>query len=137
MNNKASAGQRIGAFLIDLIISVPLGLIWLIPIIGTLVGGFALLVYWLLRDLIGPSIGKRLTGLAIVKPNGGPAGAGQLVLRNLPLALPYIILMIPLLGTFIGAGLDISILLIELIFVVADGRRLGDKMAGTVVVVKK
>ena len=53
------------------------------------------------------------------------------------MALPYIILMIPLLGTFIGAGLDIAILLIELIFVLADGRRLGDKMAGTVVVVKK
>ncbi len=134
MQHKASAGQRIGAFLIDFVISLPLALIWLIPIIGTLVGGFALLLYWLLRDVLGPSVGKRLTGLAIVAAKGGPVGAGQLVLRNVPLALPYIILMIPLMGMFIGAGLDVLVLVIELIMILADGRRIGDQLAGTTVV---
>ena len=105
MKRKATAGQRISAFLIDFVISLPLALIWLIPIIGTLIGGFALLLYWLLRALLGPSVGKRLRGLAIIAASGGPAGAGQLILRNVPLALPYIILMIPLLGTFIGVDL--------------------------------
>ena len=133
MKRKATAGQRISAFLIDFVISPPLALIWLIPIIGTLIGGFALLLYWLLRALLGPSVGKRLTGLAIIAANGGPAGAGQLILRNVPLALPYIILMIPLFGTFIGAGLDALVLVIEFIMILADGRRLGDQLAGTMV----
>ena len=86
-----------------------------------------------MRALLGPSVGKRLTGLAIIAANGGPAGAGQLILRNVPLALPYIILMIPLFGTFIGAGLDALVLVIEFIMILADGRRLGDQLAGTMV----
>lgn len=130
---KASAGQRMGGYLVDFLVTIPLGMIWMIPIIGTLVGGLAMLLYWLLRDIINPSLGKRVSSLRVMSARGGGASTGQLILRNLPLAFPNLILMIPLFGFVLGAALDTMIIVTELVFVLADGRRIGDRLAGTVV----
>jgi uncharacterized RDD family membrane protein YckC len=133
MHTKASTGQRIGGYLMDCLIAIPFGLIWLIPIIGTLIGGALLLAYWLLRDLVNPSLGKRVAATEVRSANGDPATQGQLILRNLPQALPYVILMIPIIGWGIGSVLNMVVLVTEIVLVITDGRRMGDRLAGTMV----
>ncbi len=69
------------------------------------------------RDAGGGSPGKKLFGLRLVRPGGRPAGAVASVLRNVPLLVP---------------GWN----LVETAWVVRrrDGRRPGDRLAGTTLV---
>jgi uncharacterized RDD family membrane protein YckC len=66
------------------------------------------------RDASGGSPGKKLFGLRLIRPGGAPAGLGGSVLRNLPLLVP---------------GWN----LVEIASVIRrrDGRRPGDRLAGT------
>ena len=130
---KATTGQRVGAFLLDFLFSFPLALIWMIPFIGTIVGGFLLFLYWLFRDVMRPSLGKKIVGLDVAALNYGPPSTGSLILRNLLLALPTLIAMIPLVGV-VGFGLDLFVILVEFILLISTGIRLGDRMASTIVV---
>jgi HEAT repeat protein/uncharacterized RDD family membrane protein YckC len=70
--------------------------------------------YFLLRDVAGGSLGKRLTGLTIVDSAGRPAGAGSLILRNVPVAIPLVVIA----EYFVMKGSS-------------QGQRWGDRWAGT------
>jgi len=128
--------RRSIGFLIDVIPSLFLGLINLLPVLGWIVHGFLSACYWLLRDITGASLGKMVTGSLVVREDGGPASTGQKILRNLPFALPGFVGMIPIVGIFFEMILAVVILGIEVILFFATGRRLGDRLARTTVVRK-
>ncbi|EDP98005.1 RDD family protein [Kordia algicida OT-1] len=143
---KASAGNRFGAYLLDLLITIGLA----IPSIIFLVAGFSEmdsyrgseaaagvyfilaallylipLVYGFIKDGIGDgqSWGKKAVGLMVIHlPTNKPCDYGQSFTRNIVMTL---LGFIPYVGW-----------LIEPIMVLAaeDGRRLGDKAANTQVI---
>jgi len=112
----ASRGQRVGAFLIDALLCVPVSMV---PVFG----GALCLAYTLLRDslpfLDGQSVGKKIVGIRAVDRHGaslsGEWGTG--IVRNVVFLIPFFAL-------------------IELIVLLArdDQRRLGDQWAGTFVI---
>ncbi|MBW2094124.1 MAG: RDD family protein [Deltaproteobacteria bacterium] len=140
---KADPVKRIIAMVIDGVAAMIVGFI---PLVGGVIGA----LYMLLRDALPiealeyKSIGKKLLKLSVVKPEG-PAGRidyGTSAKRNWMFALGPImmfLLFIPVIGwildILIGIGCFVLVI-IELIKIFTDpqGRRLGDKMADTVVV---
>lgn len=138
---KADLTKRFIAAIIDGVLAAGVSLI---PLLGGIIGG----LYILLRDgldlefMDGRSIGKKLIKLRPVRLDGQPMDPVTSVKRNLPLAVASVgsvFLIIPFLGwvlaIFFGLiGLVLGI--IELILVLTDpeGRRMGDKLAGTKVV---
>lgn len=133
---RAGRGVRIGAYIIDVLPTVFVGLLGLIPIVGLVLAGIILLPYWLLRDIMGGSLGKTLLGLKVVGSDGRPASKGSLMIRNLPLAVGPALMIIPLLDYVLAPGASVVFFGIEAICLLATGERVGDKMAGTVVVRK-
>jgi uncharacterized RDD family membrane protein YckC len=131
----ASNGERAGAYILDVIPTVIVGFMfgW-IPIAGAMITGFILTPYWLLRDIAGASIGKLLLGLRVVGKDGTEASAGKRVLRNLPLAIGPSLLVIPVAGYFIAPPVAFLVLLVEIILLLTQRERMGDKFAGTSVV---
>jgi uncharacterized RDD family membrane protein YckC len=125
--------RRIVAYLIDVIPMLLLALIHLLPIFGWIFYGLLHACYWLLRDINGASLGKVAMGSFVGSENGAPATTQQRVLRNVTLALPGIVGIIPLFGIFLEAGLALLIFGGEAILLLATGRRLGDRIAGTMV----
>ena len=137
---KADLTKRAVAVIIDGAIA---GVLGLIPGIGAFIGG----LYMLLRDgldfdfMKGRSVGKQLMKLRVVRLDGGPMDINTSIMRNWPVSLGLIIsilALIPILGWLAGLAVGlISIVLglIELILVISDpeGRRFGDRMAGTVI----
>jgi uncharacterized RDD family membrane protein YckC len=116
---KADSGNRIVAFLVDVIL---IGLMNFVPFAGWIAG----IVYFLTRDslpfLDGQSVGKKAMGLRTVTEDGQPLtnNWGPGIIRN-------IVLLIPL------------FLIVELIMLLTnqDGLRLGDQWAKTKVVTVK
>lgn len=93
---------------------------------GALVAAAALTFGWvvlndvLLQGLTGATIGKFITGVRTVRPDGGPPGVGRALVRTLMLVVDVINLILPL-------GLWVAMF--------SQGhRRLGDMVAGTYVV---
>lgn len=133
MDVSAPAGTRVSAVLIDLLptfLVVPI--IW-IPIFGQIIGGFLLFAYWLLRDMFGRSLGKKAMGLKIQNSVGDPPSTGSLIMRNLPFGICYLLSMIPFVGyMFLGGAFIVD--LIELILVLTNNERMGDRIAKTVVI---
>lgn len=125
---------RVAGYLIDVVPAVFLGLVGLIPIAGPIIAGLLLTPYWLFRDVFGVSLGKVLLGMRIVQRDGSPASAAARVLRNLPLIAGPLCLLIPILGYFLVVPVAGTVVLVEGILVLSQGSRLGDKIAGTVVV---
>lgn len=98
----------------------------------TPVGWLAGLVYLLIADGLsgGQSIGKRLVGLQTVVPRTQEvSGFKESIIRNLPLALAYLLFPIPYLGWLAA----IAILLVEGLLIIGNdqGLRLGDDFART------
>ncbi|MFP4200137.1 MAG: RDD family protein [Bacillota bacterium] len=140
---KADLSKRFIAALIDgLIIAVPS----LIPVVGALIGTlYALtkdaLVYQLMGDenYRNRSIGKKIMNLEVARVDGvgnEDIDWGTSVKRNLPLAIGTLIMIIPVIGWVIGpiVGLVIGVIEVILVFTDPEGRRLGDKFAGTRVI---
>lgn len=126
-------GRRVIAFVIDVVPVMVLALVHLLPIIGWIFYGLMHACYWLLRDYAGASLGKTALGAYVTSEDGSPATTRQRMLRNVTLAIPGIIGMIPLIGIFFEA---LSALLIfggEALLLLLTGRRLGDRIAGTTV----
>lgn len=113
---KADSGNRIVAYLIDIIL---MGIMWLVPIAGWIAGPAYLLTRDSLPFLDGQSIGKKAMGLRAVTEDGLPLtnNWGPGIIRN-------IVLFIPLFP------------LVELIVLLTnqEGLRLGDQWAKTRVV---
>lgn len=118
------------------------GAIWLllallVPPAGTMFG----VLFLLLADglLGGASPGKRAVGLLVLhKELRRPATLKESALRNLPFAIPAMLLLLPL-GPLFCAVIGIPILVLESYFLMSDPDevRLGDVFADTCVVAAK
>lgn len=132
---KADTGKRILAAIIDGLIC---GVVGLIPIAGGIAGA----AYMLVRDgleldfMNGRSIGKNVMGIRPIQLDGSAMDIGASVKRNIPFAIAPIIMIIPILGWLLAPFVGLLIGVVELVLVLtdADGRRMGDKFAGTMVV---
>jgi uncharacterized RDD family membrane protein YckC len=127
---------RGGGYLIDGIAGavISFGLTWL-PDGGAFFSGAALTAWWLLRDLPGPSLGKRVLGLRVVRQDGSPADARARLLRNVTLIPGPLFSLIPIAG-FGGPVISLGLILAEVGFLLVRHERLGDRLAGTMVVPK-
>jgi uncharacterized RDD family membrane protein YckC len=126
-------GRRVIAFFIDVIPLRMLAIVHLLPIIGWIFYGFAHACYWLLRDYTGSSLGKMALGSYVTREDGSPASTQQRILRNVTLAIPGVIGMIPVIGIVFEVFFAALIFGIEAVLLLATGRRLGDHIAGTTV----
>lgn len=124
-------GRRVLAYLIDVIPMLLLALIHFVPVIGWMFYGLLHALYWLLRDINGASPGKSILGSYVVSENGAPSTTSQRILRNVSLAIPGLIGMIPFIGIIFEFVLALIIFGGEAILLLATGRRLGDRLAGT------
>lgn len=116
----------------DLIIAMSL---WHIP--GA-AGVLAALFYILMGDAFpgGRSAGKRLTGLKVVRVDRDGMDFQSSLVRNLPVAAPFLLHLLPVVGPFLSYTLGSAVLLVEtyLGFYDPDGQRAGDTLAETLVV---
>ena len=142
---KADPVKRIIAFIIDAVASMIVGLI---PLAGGIIGA----VYMLLRDALPiealeyKSIGKKFLKLSVVNIEGPTSKINYAASakRNWMFALGPIMLFflfIPIVGWIIDILIGIAVfvlVIIEVIKIFSDekGVRLGDKMAGTMVIEK-
>jgi len=146
---KADVGKRIVAALIDAIPAIIVAVVFgLIPFIGGLVGGVLAAGWWLVRDGLDldfadkRSLGKKLMKLRPVRLDGQPMTLEVSVKRNLPLAIycvGYLFWVVPVAGWLLSIpvfALGGIVSLIEAILALTDpeGRRMGDKYAGTKVI---
>jgi HEAT repeat protein len=110
------ANKRVFAFLVDGVtysVAIALGAMALPQLAGA--GGWLLWsAYFLIRDLPGASLGKRVTNLTILDHDGQPAATGGLLLRNVPIAIPFVAIA----EYFVMKASP-------------DGRRWGDRWANT------
>ena len=101
-------------------------------------GVLACLFYILMCDGFpdGRSLGKWLTGLKVVRIDRDGMDFAASLMRNLPVAAPFLLYLIPVIGPFLAYTLGVAILLIEtyLGFYDPDGQRAGDTFAETLVV---
>jgi uncharacterized RDD family membrane protein YckC len=123
---KAHVLNRLIAKFIDLILVAAADT--LVPPVGWLAG----LAYVLIADGFsgGQSIGKRLIGLQTIVPRTRDvAGFKESIIRNLPLALAYLLFSLP----FIGWALAGAVALFEILLIIGNDRgvRLGDEIAQT------
>ncbi|HEY2848124.1 MAG TPA: RDD family protein, partial [Pyrinomonadaceae bacterium] len=127
-------GPRLGALLIDVLCAIPLGFLAIIPFLG-IIGAPLACAYWISRDSFfgGQSIGKKVVGLKVIKPDGSPFLWADSVKRNI-IYFALLVLMIPVYGIFFNAFLSGPLSLAELIMVLTGGQRIGDRMGGTYVV---
>ena len=127
-------GPRLGALLIDVLCAIPLGFLAVIPFLG-IIGAPLACAYWVSRDAFfgGQSIGKKVVGLKVIKPDGSPFTWADSVKRNI-IYFALLVLMIPVYGIFFNAFLSGPLSLAELILVITGGQRIGDRMGGTYVV---
>ena len=137
---KADLGKRIPAALIDGILAFVVGFI---PFIGGLIGT----AYWCVRDgmeidfMDRRSIGKKVMKLRPVTLDGSPMDIMASVKRNWMFALSGVaqVLAYTIIGLIIAIPLALVVFLLvilEFVLVITDdeGRRLGDKIANTMVI---
>ncbi len=138
---KADLGKRFIAVIIDAVIGAVVGLI---PVVGGIVAA----AYWLCRDgleydfMDRRSIGKKVMKLRPVRDDGQPMDLQTSFRRNWMFALGGLVALlavIPIIGWIllpIVALVAVVIGIVEAVLVVThdEGRRFGDKMAGTHVI---
>ena len=140
-DGKADLGKRFLAALIEAACAFVVGLI---PIIGGLIGA----AYLLLRDgfefdfMDHRSIGKKVMKLRPVLLDGGKTDMTASIKRNWMFALGglvQVLMFIPVVGwaliPVVGV-ISLILAIIEIVLILTDpeGRRLGDKIAGTKVI---
>jgi uncharacterized RDD family membrane protein YckC len=135
---KADLAARFFAALIDVALGVVVSFI-------PAVGGLLAAAYWLVRDgldldfMDGRSLGKKVLKLRPVRLNGQPMDLATSMKRNWMFALGGVVsflLFIPIIGWLLIIPVTLAALalgIVELVLVVTDpeGRRIGDRMAGT------
>ena len=142
---KADPVKRIIAFIIDAVASMLAGLI---PLVGGIIGA----LYMLFRDALPiealeyKSIGKKLLKLSVtnIEEPTSRINYAASAKRNWMFALGPImmfLLFIPIIGWILDILIGIAVFvlaIIELVKIFSDekGVRLGDKMAGTIVIEK-
>lgn len=144
---KATPVERlIGAFIdglimvpVYIVVAVVVGILaatmsssLVISFLGGAINAAIAAAWFLMRDALGFSIGKKVMGLEVLSSNGGPATQDQLKKRNFTLAGGSAAGIIP----FVGALVGLAVYLYEAFMVFTKGERYGDQMAGTMVVKK-
>lgn len=138
---KADVGKRAIALIIDAVIAAVLGVI---PIVGGIVGT----VYIVIRDgldvdfMPNRSLGKKIMNLQPIRLDGAKVDLETSLRRNWMFglgALTSLLIYIPIVGwiliPIIGlVALGIGIYEIYLVITDAEGRRWGDRLAGTKVI---
>ncbi len=123
---------RLVAKAADLIVAMCL---WQVP--GS-AGVLAALFYLLMCDAFpgGRSAGKWLTGLKVVRVDREGMDVQSSLLRNLTVASPFLLYLVPFVGPLLAFTVGAAVLVIEtyLGFYDADGQRAGDTLAETLVV---
>jgi len=132
-------GQRIVAFVIDaVIIVVSAGMIgYTVQLAGIRAWGGGWLVTavgLLLKDIFGASPGKFIVGLRVVGKDAKDTNFGRRLARNVPLALAPAVADIPVLNNAIVGLTATFIACVDGVFLLLQGDRIGDKIAGTSVV---
>jgi uncharacterized RDD family membrane protein YckC len=136
---KADLGKRFVAILIDFVIVYLIGFI---PFGGTIGILYILLRDGLPFDSSGCSLGKKIMKLRPVRLDGKPMDLETSFKRNWTLvfgSVVQVLIFIPIIGwaliPFVAvAAVILYILEVVLVFLDPQGRRLGDRMAGTKVV---
>ena len=124
----ASRGQRFGAFLVDLVISIVVGAVGFmigsaIGDLGTTLNSVFGIVYWIIVLVMvatrGQSPGKIAIGIKIVKTDGTSVGVGTALLREV-----------------IGKIVSTIIIFLGYIWILFDSKNQGwhDKISDTIVV---
>ena len=132
----ADKGIRVAGYFLDVLPTLLLVLVAWIPFVGIILAGLCLTPYWLLRDVTGASLGKLLLGLKVVGRDGQPSTPGARILRNLPIAVGPMCMLIPVLGYFLALPVAGIMVLTEGVMLLSQGERLGDRLAKTAVVKK-
>lgn len=128
MRNADLTTRAVAAF-IDLLIVV--GLTRLPDVIGVLSAAG----YILVRDglFARQSVGKKLVGLRVAASDGPDAEVSyrHTIIRNAPLALIYVLFLVPYAGWLLGP----LFLAVECLVALGDerGMRIGDLLAGTII----
>lgn len=131
---RAGVFERWLAWVLDIIIIILVSLLALIPLLGGFLVAITATGYMLLRDQGGASIGKRVMGLRVVGKDGHPANRNALIMRNVVLSFPYLLHFIPYLGILLTILVWAPICFIESVSALITSQRIGDKLAGTIVV---
>lgn len=126
--------MRFVGLLIDMAPTLLLGLVAWFPILGQMVAGLLGGVWWLLRDMKGASLGKHLLKERVVMKDGSEAQQGALIKRNITVAAPSFMLVIPLLGLILCPIVALGCLGLEIYTIATKGERFGDQLAGTKVI---
>lgn len=128
---KVDLVTRLIAAVIDGVIS---SLVGFIPIIGGIIGA----VYMLIKDGLfeGQSVGKKVMKIQVRTESNEKADFMISVRRNAIFAVPYLIMVVPIIGWIVAPIVGLVILVIELMKLNSDpnGRRLGDTWAPSQVV---
>lgn len=130
---EAPKGKRVLAFSIDFVGLFILMLLTNFPGFGMIAALIALL-YQLMRDYRGASLGKVICQLIVVSSNGNKASVRQCLMRNIIFIAPFFALFIPGLGFLAGGPFVLLLYFVELLLLLTTGRRIGDRMAGTTVI---
>ena len=80
------------------------------------------------------SLGKKIMGFAVISlEDGNPCTVKQSFIRNLPITVPLLFMIVPIWGWILGTLLGIPLLLFEvyLLYKLDSGHRMGDVMADT------
>lgn len=125
--------SRLIAKAIDLFIVLALSML-LYP-----VGIILACVYISIADSLnqGQSFGKRFMGFSVISlVDGKPCSRKQSFIRNLPIFIPLVFMIIPFWGWIFAGVLSLPIFLLELYFMfkLDSAHRLGDVMADTTVI---
>jgi uncharacterized RDD family membrane protein YckC len=131
---KADLTKRFIAALIDNVLA---SLVSFIPFGGIIGAAYILLKDGLEFEFMDKrSIGKKLMKLRPVRLDGGSMDITTSIARNWPLAIGSVLSIIPVLGALIAIPIVIVISIVEFVLVLTDpeGRRLGDRLAGTKVI---
>ena len=128
--------DRILSKFVDLLVAVAfekVGALLSAPLVGD-AGGFA---YLLVADGLpgGRSLGKRLTGLLVLRKEEAPCRFFESTVRNLTIGGAFLFSLIP----YAGPILFVCIVGLEFLLMVGQrsARRLGDDLAQTRVVIKE
>lgn len=132
-SDRASFRQRGLALALDVLPLLVITPVTVIPIAGERVYLLLAALWWLMRDARGASLGKRILGLRVETLNGGSVTLRQAAVRNATLAAPLALALIPVAGLVLAPGIGAFLCLGEIASLALTGKRIGDKLAGSVV----
>jgi uncharacterized RDD family membrane protein YckC len=133
METPATSDRRFAAWCIDCAVLAAIFLLLGLRLnVWTGRASLVATTYMLLRDIARASVGKLALGMRVVGKDGQPASVAERLLRNTTLALA------PALSSVMNYGLaglvpDTAIM-VESLFLLSKGERIGDRIAGTIVV---